>query len=277
MKYFTEKCREVYFCIDDYSDAAFVVTNFCLYGVFYEYGVTEKDASTQEDYQNYIEMCRNNLETALANLNILMPANHESIMALALGVSPPFPFRHFLIFSFQIYFIQNPYLQTQAMHALEISKPSVGWTLASTAMNLCQTLGYHRFTSMEQDSIPVQRQKQNLFWSVYTILNMMSLRLGRASSIQNYDISLPPLDEDPEIPQPWGPVCMWWTKSAVIQSEVYQYLYSPEALQKPESERVAHARRLAAEMKSNVMEPFEVNSPPLLGYDQVKELLICNM
>lgn len=152
------------------------------------------------------------------------------------------------------------------MHALEISKPSVAWMLASTAMNLCQTLGYHRFTSMEHDPVPVQHQKQHLFWAVYTILNMMSLRLGRASSIQNYDISLPMPDENSEeILQPWGPICTWWTRSAVIQSEIYQYLYSPKALQKPESERVTHAHRLAAEMKSMVMEPFEVSSPPLFG------------
>ncbi|CAI7595251.1 unnamed protein product [Penicillium discolor] len=230
VKYFTEKCREVYFCIHDYSDAAFIITNFSMYGLFYEYGGMEKDVTMREEHQHYIMMCRNNLETALANLNILMPADHDSIMALSLG----------------------------AMHALEISKPSVAWTLASTAMNLCQTLGYHRFTSMEHDPIPVQRQKQLLFWTVYTILNMMSLRLGRASSIQNYDISLPMLDENPaEIPHPWGPVCTWWTRSAIIQSEVYQYLYSPEALQKPESERVTHAHRLAAEMQSKVMEPFE--------------------
>ncbi|KAJ5365791.1 transcriptional regulator family: Fungal Specific TF [Penicillium concentricum] len=227
VKYFTEKCREVYFCIEDYSEAAFVITNFCLYGVFYEYGGMEKEGSVREEHQNYIEMCRDNLEAALANLNILMPATHESIMALA------------------------------AMHALEISKPSVGWTLASTAMNLCQTLGYHRFISMEHDPLPVQRQKQVLFWSIYTILNMMSLRLGRASPVQTYDISLPIPDENVDVPHPWGPVCMWWTRLAIIQSEVYQYLYSPEALQKPESERVTHAHRLAAEMKSKVMEPFE--------------------
>ncbi|OQE02169.1 hypothetical protein PENVUL_c040G05964 [Penicillium vulpinum] len=229
VKYFTEKCREVYFCVDDYSDAAFVVTNFCLYSILYEYGAMQKDATMREEDQHYIEMCRENLETALANLNILMPANHESIMALAIG----------------------------AIHALEISKPSVGWTLASTAMNLCQTLGYHRFSSMEHEPISVQRQKQHLFWSVYTILNMMSLRLGRASSIQTYDIRLPILEENPDVPHPWGPVCIWWTRSAIIQSEVYQYLYSPEALQKPQNERVAHARRLAAEMQSKVMEPFE--------------------
>ncbi|KAJ5775203.1 uncharacterized protein N7511_000214 [Penicillium nucicola] len=227
--YFTEKCREVYFCTDEYSDAAFVISNFGIYSIFYEFGYTDPDPNARDEYLSHIEMCRNNLETALANLNILMPATQESIKALIVG----------------------------AMHALEISKPSVGWTLASTAMNLCQTLGYHRFSSMEHDTPPVQREKQRVFWSVYVVLNMMSLRLGRACSIQNYDISLPAPFLDPDIPSPWGGVCLWWTRSAIIQSNVYRLLYSPEALQQPESDRVAHARRLAAEMEETVMEPFE--------------------
>jgi hypothetical protein len=147
------------------------------------------------------------------------------------------------------------------MHAIEISKPSVAWNLASTAMHLCQTLGYHRLSSMEHDPLPIQRKKQILFWSVYTILNMMSLRLGRACPIQNYDISLPMPADTSDIPKPWGPVCHWWTTSAIIQSKVYQYLYSPEALQQPESHRVAHARQLAAEMKSSVNDPFEASLP----------------
>lgn len=98
VKYFTEKCREVYFCIQDYSDAAFIITTFCMYGLFHEYGGMEKDVTMREEHHHYIEMCRNNLETALANLNILMPANHDSIMALSLGVSAPFPF--YLLFRY---------------------------------------------------------------------------------------------------------------------------------------------------------------------------------
>lgn len=96
VKYFTEKCREVYFCIQDYSDAAFIITTFCMYGLFHEYGGMEKDVTMREEHHHYIEMCRNNLETALANLNILMPANHDSIMALSLGVSAPISFLSFV-------------------------------------------------------------------------------------------------------------------------------------------------------------------------------------
>lgn len=153
------------------------------------------------------------------------------------------------------------------MHAIEISKPSVGWNLASTAMHLCQTLGYHRLSSMEHDPPGVQGKKQLLFWTVYILLNMMSLRLGRACPIQNYDISLPLPQDTVDVPEPWGPVCVMWTKLAIIQSKVYQYLYSPEALQQPESHRAAHARQLAAEMNSSVMQPFEVDDSASAKFD----------
>ncbi len=38
--------------------------------------------------ESYAEMCRDNLETALAHLNLFMPANKENIEALLLGVRP---------------------------------------------------------------------------------------------------------------------------------------------------------------------------------------------
>lgn len=87
VEHFIENCREVYFCAEEYSDAAFIVTNFCLYSVFFELGITKTAGSLGEECQEYIDTCRNNLEAALANLNILMPATQESIMALAVGVS----------------------------------------------------------------------------------------------------------------------------------------------------------------------------------------------
>ncbi|KAJ5919957.1 transcriptional regulator family: Fungal Specific TF [Penicillium verhagenii] len=234
--YFIEKCREVYFSTDDYSDAAFIAAHFGLYNTFIELSFTEKESATREEYQNYVQLCKENLEAALANLSILMPATHETIVALSLG----------------------------AMHGIEIAKPSLSWTLASTAIHMCQTLGYHRISSMEHDSPETQKRKQCLFWSVYTLLNLLSLRLGRASVIQDFDIGLPsPFEifacDENDI---WGNVCALWTKQAIIQNKVYMNLYSPAALNQPESVRVSHARTLADEMITSIMEPFEVILSP---------------
>ena len=144
------------------------------------------------------------------------------------------------------------------MHGIEISKPSVGWTLASSAMHMCQALGYHRLSSMESDSAEVQEHKQMLFWAVYSILNVLSLRLGRASVVQDYDISIPFPSETFSRRGIWGNICALWCKQAIIQNNIYRFLYSPAALNGPESERVSHAYRLAAEMHSAIIEPFEV-------------------
>ena len=111
---------------------------------------------------------------------------------------------------------------------------------------------------MEHDPLEVQANKQTLFWSVFTIHNMLSLRLGRASSVQEYDIGLPSPFDTFTSNGVWGTTCALWTKQAMIENKIYTLLYSPAALNQPENERVAHARRLAAELQTTVSEPFEV-------------------
>lgn len=144
------------------------------------------------------------------------------------------------------------------MHGIEISKPSVSWTLASTALHMCQTLGFHRLSSMEQDPPSLQQHKQVLFWSVYTIISHVSLRLGRASVIQDCEISIPMPEDIFTGKGSWGLICVIWAKQGMIQNQVYVHLYSPAALNQPESERVSHARRLAGKLVSDIIEPFEV-------------------
>jgi len=126
------------------------------------------------------------------------------------------------------------------------------------AIQMCQTLGYHHLSSMEQDPPEVQEKKQTLFWSVFTVLNLLSLRLGRASVIQEYDIGLPSPFDTFIGKGVWSTVCALWTKQAMIENKIYTLLYSPAALSQPENERVAHARRLAAELQTSIFEPFEV-------------------
>lgn len=85
---FIEKCRVVYFAIEEYSDATFIVVNAGLYNGFIEWSFTTKDPTEREEYREYLCLCRKNLETALGNLDLLMPAKPESIEALAFGVGP---------------------------------------------------------------------------------------------------------------------------------------------------------------------------------------------
>ncbi|KAE8154259.1 fungal-specific transcription factor domain protein [Aspergillus avenaceus] len=227
--YLVEKCREVYFATEEYSDATFIVVNGCLFYLFCEYSMLPSDTVMQETYNKYLNLCGANLETALANLNLLMPARKESIEALTIG----------------------------AIHAVEISKPSFALTLTSTACRLCQTLGYHRASSMENDDALMKQTKLRLFWALYCTDKALSLRLGRASSFQDYDISLSTKFSSLGDFEPWKSIYPLWIQLARIQGRVYEMLYSPAALRKPESERASYARQLASEMQMQVTEPFK--------------------
>ncbi|KAB8234773.1 hypothetical protein BDV23DRAFT_30138 [Aspergillus alliaceus] len=241
-----EKCRKVYFATEDYTDATFIVVNACLFYLFCELSITSTDASSQELYDKYGDLCRVNLETGLANLNLLMPATIDSIEALTMG----------------------------AIHAIEISKPSFALALTSTASRMCQTLGYHRSSSMENDKPGIKQTKLRIFWAVYVTDKALSLRLGRAPSIQDYDISLPTKFEQLGNFEPWRTIYPLWIQLARIQGKVYEMLYSPAALRKPASERALCARQLASEMQSSVTEPFKKVTPKISGISDLDEIYL---
>ncbi|KAK5789366.1 hypothetical protein VI817_008490 [Penicillium citrinum] len=244
--YFIEKCQEVYFATDDYTESAYIITTLCLYSILIEYQYLGHGQISNDDYLHYIQLCKNNVEAALANLNVLMPSTYDSIVALTLG----------------------------AFHGIEISKPSVGWTLATAAIHMSQTLGYHRLSSMEHEPELVQHNKQSLFWSIHAILNILSLRLGRGSIVDDHDITIPsPMDCMKDI-HPWGYICALWTKQAAIQNQIYTQLYSPAALNRPERERVSYARQLAAEMRSEVIEPFNAIVAKGSNFSEIDQVYI---
>ncbi|KKK12214.1 hypothetical protein ARAM_002411 [Aspergillus rambellii] len=239
-----EKCREIYFAAEDYSDATFIVANGGLYQLFIAVIFIAKDKKIQEEYQTYVDQCRVNLEVALTNLHLLMPASAESIEGLAMG----------------------------AIHAIEISKPSFAFTLTSTASRLCQTLGYHQESSMEHDSKEAKAAKLSLFWSIYCLDRALSMRLGRGPTIPDYDIDIPSKFPIAGLSEPWSTTYAIWIQLARIQGKVYQRLYSPAALHQPESHRVAEAHKLAADMQYRVMKPFHQMNPIMEGLSTLENL-----
>lgn len=114
---------------------------------------------------------------------------------------------------------------------------------------------------MEHDPPRVQETKTILFWATYCLDKALSLRLGRSSSIQDYDVTLSPdINLGSSVSELWKSVYRLWIRLARIQGRVYELLYSPAALAQPESDRVTYARQLASEMQTTVMDPFKV--PP---------------
>lgn len=116
-------------------------------------------------------------------------------------------------------------LTEQAQYAVDCSRPSVAWHLNSTAAQLCQTGGFHRKECAASDPPRIAQVKAILFWQVYTWDKGLSLRLGRASVIQDCDISISrDYDfsgflhlEETEVPR-------LWLRTAELQGKIYEDL-----------------------------------------------------
>lgn len=118
-------------------------------------------------------------------------------------------------------------------------------------MLLAKSLGYHYASSIRDPG--ERRQKSWLFWSIYILDKSLSLRFGTASSIQDYDLSLPlPEGDGDRAPNSlfWAEITTIWVRTARLQGQIFESLYSPSALSSAHEDRVSKAITLAREMDS---------------------------
>lgn len=84
---FRDRCRKVYFRTDEYTCCSYIIVNAALYYLFLEETYMSDDEEKRGAYTEYYQICQTNLETALGNLPMFLPAHCETIEALHLGVS----------------------------------------------------------------------------------------------------------------------------------------------------------------------------------------------
>ncbi|KAI0378568.1 hypothetical protein F5Y04DRAFT_147304 [Hypomontagnella monticulosa] len=217
---FINYCREVYFCTNDYSEAVFIIVNAILYYLFFDRETRSTNTEEADRYRGYRDQCRDNLETALSYLNILLPVRLEYLHALTLGV----------------------------MFAIDLGRPSLAWQLNCTAARLCTEMGIHR-EPPDTESPQSRESKASLFWLTYSHDRSLALRLGRAPVIKETDITLShdvPIINGAAIS---GDMIRQWANLARIQGRVFDELYSGQALKRPGLERLASAQRLAEDLK----------------------------
>lgn len=119
----------------------------------------------------------------------------------------------------------------------------MAWTLATKASELCQTLGYHHIGNKTEDSKRESSRKQRLFWFLYVVEKGLSLRLGRASTIQDWDVTTPLPEftpEDQESSQAPVSFLGLGVKLARCQGDIHELLYSSTSLVLPD--HVRHSR-----------------------------------
>lgn len=241
---FADACQQVYFALEDFSHATFIIVNTGLYYLFQEKAVmAESDAAVRE-YRSYYELCRSNLETGLANLKFFLAPNMENIEALLLGAS----------------------------YAIEVSRPSLAWQLNMTAAQLCQDLGYHQATAMDggRNDTVLNDKKAILFWFSYMLDRGLALRLGRAPIIQDFDVTLPRVIGQVNATDMWKEVLRLWIAHADIQGQIYEQLYSPRSLTYPVTRRIEAAQALAGRLKLISDQANLIRTESLASPDQRK-------
>ncbi|EEY20412.1 fungal specific transcription factor domain-containing protein [Verticillium alfalfae VaMs.102] len=237
-QHFTDLCLGVYFS-DDHLDTDYITVNAGLYALFLDQSYHCPPEEKEENLQ-YAQICKENLETALANLPLHLPASNDVLLALLFG----------------------------AFHAIEISKPSLSWVLTCKASELCQTLGYHRASSMKNDKPEDREFKVFIFWSVYFIDKSLSLRLGRASTIPDWDVTVQPPDvKTAEKRALVGYFCLW-IKAARCQGNTYEKLYSPDAIKQSDSVRLARVEKLVSDLEDLEVESRQTDAKWLKAAEQ---------
>ncbi|KAF2708656.1 hypothetical protein K504DRAFT_467892 [Pleomassaria siparia CBS 279.74] len=196
-----------------------------LYNLFMEFACYPATLSNQTSHhRKYAKLCQIQMETAMSQLPLVLAPIYENVLALLLA----------------------------GAYSIELSKPSLCWAMVSNAMNLCQSLGYHRYSTMADDSDEQRTAKLHAFWFLYMLDKNLSLRLGRAASFQDWDMSLP-YPQSAEVShlktsQPVTRTLVYWIKVAQIQGSTYELLFSPAAFHKSAEERSRISETLVKEL-----------------------------
>ena len=101
------------------------------------------------------------------------------------------------------------------------------------------------------DDNPEDRQtKIHIFWMIYMFDKTLSLRLGRSSVLQDWDISLPfVVSSDPSDKHAESSAFLsYWIKVARVQGLTYEKLFCPAAFLKSPEERT----RIAIELVNSL-------------------------
>lgn len=231
MQSFGDTCLEVYFS-NDRSHFNFIIVNAGLYSLCYDYAhLVNAPSDEKEEYSAYSRLCRENLETGLANLPLHLPASSDAIAALLFGT----------------------------FYCMELSKPLLCWTLSSKASELCQTLGYHRAVPMKTETLEGARYNHFLFWTTYFVDKSLSLRLGRASTIPDWDIAIDLPSAPGHDGQPVLAYFALWIRSARCQGNIYEMLYSPDSIKQPDNVRQTRVEFLVSSLQQLEKDTAETN------------------
>ncbi|KAF1815338.1 hypothetical protein P152DRAFT_455055 [Eremomyces bilateralis CBS 781.70] len=243
---FVEKCKAVYFDPFMVDVATSVIVHGGLAYLCKEQAWMTNDPIEKETFEKCITQFRANFQKSLNEMPLNMPATGEYIDALLIASSD----------------------------SMENGRVNQTWTYNSAAVRLCMMLGYHRASTMTDDSIEVRATKHIAFWSAYITDKSLSLRLGRPPAIQDFDVDItPPVRFGIPEKDIWIDKIGFWVKMSNIEGRVYEELYSPRALKQSTDRRIGTAVQLAQDLEQVGLEATTIEKSSSEGPDFIKLLL----
>ncbi|KAL0931453.1 fungal specific transcription factor [Colletotrichum truncatum] len=201
-----------------------VITYIGLHSLFLACARTLTCPERRARYLEEANSCQEIADVVLARLPLHLPTTVECVLAMTMA----------------------------AEYCISQCKTVTAWTYVSVASRMSQALGLHRVACEKTESFSTEaRQNSKLFWSLYIIEKNLSLQLGRSSTINDHDLTLPL--RDVRLGYEWGStlgiLSSTWLQLAQIEGRVYEELYSPLALTLDQEERVARAATLLADVQ----------------------------
>ncbi|KAL2834815.1 hypothetical protein BJY01DRAFT_223918 [Aspergillus pseudoustus] len=226
----SDLCLKIYFS-QDYSIAELILTNVALY--FFGGCIQTNNHSPgnmDANYETLMSTCRANIETSLSQLSLYTEPNYEMILALTLC----------------------------ALYALDSPRNSLACALVRVASHTARTLEYHT-RSVGTEASGEVNNKGHLFWIVYYLEKMLSLRNGQSSTMVDAEITLPLPGDGPSYPPHFMSCMRNSLKIAGLAGRIYSELYSADSLSLPVAVRAQRSAKLSQELEELSKEARTVN------------------
>ncbi|GJN85500.1 hypothetical protein PLIIFM63780_009067 [Purpureocillium lilacinum] len=193
-------CQRIYFPVNPLSTGELTLFHGMLYFSMWELQCAPGSGLSPDEVQRYRDICWTNFQAGLDTHELAAIPTYENTLALTMA----------------------------ALDSQLRGKKMLQWNLVSAAAKHCLALGYHRRDTFNNLPFSESETMRRLFWHVFMSDASLSLTLGRAPIIQEYDVDAPPLtvSKDPKR-VPWDEAFVSFVQFSSIQTNIYRQLYSP--------------------------------------------------
>ncbi|KAF5229158.1 hypothetical protein FANTH_14296 [Fusarium anthophilum] len=216
-------CQKIYFPVGEVPSGSMALMHGMLFNVIREFSQHNDPVFAAYNLEDCADQCERNFDQYLERYEGLVIPTLENIQTLSMAAS----------------------------RAQDQSRLWLAWTYVSMGQTMCQTLGYHRESTYQNDTLEASQSKRHAFYSLYVIDKNLSLVLGRSSNFNDNDIDAEPFSISANPKQrPWDLYTHIIIRFAKIQGEVYDKLYSASTAKYSQHERSHITQELAMRITS---------------------------